>query len=265
MSGDTPQGDRFGRVADTYARYRPSYPPDLFATLADAAGEEARTVLDVASGTGAGARGLLDAGYHVVAIEPDLSMLRRARASLDESDRFVGAVAARAERLPLREGAADLVTVAQAFHWFEEGEALDAFADVLAPGGILGVFWNVVERDAFVGAVRALIHRSVDDVEIPVTAAMREPPPALVDHEAFGFVTTAEFSHEREMTADRYVNYAFSWSYCGGSLAADEREPFERELRALIDRHHGVEPWRERLVAILHVARRREAGSAHAE
>jgi len=267
LSGETPQGDRFGRVAETYARHRPSYPPELYARLAEAVGAGDTIALDVGAGTGMATRGLLDAGFRVVAVEPDPAMLSRARTSLVERSRFAGAVAARAERLPVRDGTVGLVTAAQAFHWFDERDALDAFADVLVPGGLLALFWNVVERDAFVGAVRDLVHRTVDDVEIPVTAEMRTPPGTLADHEGFELVSTKEFAHEREMTADGYVDYAFSWSYCGGSLTADEREPFERELRALIGRHHGVEPWRERLAAVLHLARRRyrEARPARAE
>lgn len=257
MTGAGRQGDSFGRVADAYARSRPPYPPAVFTDLVDRSPIDAPRALDVAAGTGVATRGLLAAGASVVAVEPDLAMLRRARTDPGDRSRFIGAIAGRAEALPVADDAVDLLVAAQAFHWFEARGALDEFARVLSPGGVLALVWNMVEPNAFVGAVRAMIRRRIDDLEIPVTVAMTDPPESLVDHPAFDLGGSREIPHEREMDADRYVTYAFSWSYCGGALTPAERDPVERELRALIDRHHGTAAWRERLVAVLHTAVRR--------
>jgi SAM-dependent methyltransferase len=150
-----------------------------------------------------------------------------------------------------------LVTVAQAFHWFEPRPALDEIARVLVPGGRLAVFWNVVVPDDFGREVHELVSRWSPDCPPPVTQRMRATPAALGDHEEFDVDPPREFYHARSMDADRYVGYASSWSYCGGALPVERRGPFEAELRSLIARHHGGRPWDERFVAVLHLAMRR--------
>jgi len=50
-----------------------------------------------------------------------------------------------AEHLPCEDGSFDVLSVAQAFHWFNPVEALREFARVLVPGGGLCLIWN--ERD----------------------------------------------------------------------------------------------------------------------
>jgi SAM-dependent methyltransferase len=169
----------------------------------------------------------------------------------------VSGVAGRAEALPVAHEAIVLVTVAQAFHWFDARPALDEIARVLEPGGRLAVLWNVVLPDEFGREVHALVERWNPGYGRPVTQKMRGTPPELASHPAFDVDPPREFYHARPMDADRYVGYAFSWSYCGGALAGQRRAPFERELRAVIARHHGAEPWEERFAAVLHLALRR--------
>ena len=151
-----------------------------------------------------------------------------------------------------------MVTVAQAFHWFDAPRALDEIARALAPGGLLVLLWNVVEEDAFTEGVWSLVREFNTDYGRPVTREMFATPAALAEHRAFVAEPPAGFPHARPMTADRYVAYAFSWSYCGGALGPGERIEFERRLRELIGLHHGEAPWEERFLAAAHFARRRK-------
>lgn len=246
----------FGPLADEYARFRPGYPGALFDVLLARTASLEGPTLDLASGTGAAVPRLLERGARVVAIEPNRAMLARGRSRHLDQAGWVGAVAARAEALPVAGGVAACVTVAQAFHWFEALPALAEIGRVLAPGGILAVLWNVTISDTFTDEVRALIARHNPGFGRPVTRSMLGTPAALSRHPAFAVEPPAEFLHERSMTADAYVGYAFSWSYCGGALAPDQRADFERELRAMIGRHHPDGEWTERLIAVAHFARR---------
>jgi len=55
-------------------------------------------------------------------------------------------VDAGAEAIPATAAAFDLVTVAQAFHWFDAPVALAEIARVLRPGGMLALIWNEREE-----------------------------------------------------------------------------------------------------------------------
>ena len=81
-----------------------------------------------------------------MAVEPIPEM----RAKLSGVNVFDGT----AEKIPLSEASVDLVTVGQAFHWFDAPKALAECRRVLRPGGTRAMLWNV--RDETVDWVREL-------------------------------------------------------------------------------------------------------------
>lgn len=249
--------EMFGPLAGAYAEARPGYPPELFDTVVSRLDRRPATAADLAAGTGAATLPLVERGIRTVSIEPNRAMLARARATLGGREAWLGAVVAPAEALPLADERLDLVTAAQAFHWFEPRAALGEAARALRPGGLLAIFWNVVVEDDFVADVRALVERYNPAAEgRPVTERMRRTPAALAAHPGFAVEPPVEYAHARTLDADRFVAYALSWSYCGGALEETSRGPFERELRETIARHHGERAWKERLVTTTHLARR---------
>jgi SAM-dependent methyltransferase len=138
----------FARSAEAYEEGRPGYPPAALEPLGLAPGLE---VLDLAAGTGKLTRVLAASGATVVAVEPVAEM----RAALPDS---VTALDGTAEAIPLEAGSTDLVTVAQAFHWFDGPAALAEIHRVLRTGGRLAVLWNRrLEDDRVNGAIEDLI------------------------------------------------------------------------------------------------------------
>ena len=127
----------FARSAEAYEVGRPGYPAAALEPLGITSG---MTVLDLAAGTGKLTRALAGSGATVIAVEPVAEM----RAALPES---VEALDGTAESLPLPDGSVDLVTVAQAFHWFDGPAALREIHRVLNPGGRLALLWNRREED----------------------------------------------------------------------------------------------------------------------
>jgi SAM-dependent methyltransferase len=242
--GESPTGV-FGPLAEGYARFRPRYPDAMFDSLFARLGDPPGTVLDIGAGTGKATESLLGRGARVVAIEPNRSMLAKAAGRLAGAEGWLGAVAAPAESLPIMSASVACVTVAQAFHWFEPERALAEIARVLRPGGLLAVTWNVVVPDAFTDDVFALVARYNSAYGRPVTRLMLSTPDPLARHPAFEVEPPAEFAHERLMSEDAYVGYAFSWSYCGGALGAGDRAAFERELREVIRGHRPEGSWPE--------------------
>lgn len=76
-------------------------------------------VADIGSGTGILSRQLLVRGLHVIGVEPNNDMRNVAEQSLNIHSRFIS-INATAENTTLKENSVDLVTVAQAFHWFDK-------------------------------------------------------------------------------------------------------------------------------------------------
>ena len=134
-----PAAARFGDDAERYDRARPGYPDTLLDLIA------ARTpigdgapVLDLAAGTGKLTRQLVARGADVVAVEPSPGM----RALLARAVPGARVEDGTAEALPVADGAVDLVTVGQAFHWFATRPALAEIARALRVGGWLALLWN---------------------------------------------------------------------------------------------------------------------------
>jgi SAM-dependent methyltransferase len=138
----------FARAAEAYEEGRPGYPPAALEPLGLAPG---MTVLDLAAGTGKLTRALAASEAAVIAVEP----LAEMRAALPGS---VTALDGTAEAIPVEAGSVDLVTVAQAFHWFDGPAALAEIHRVLRPGGRLAVLWNRrLEGNPVSGAIETLI------------------------------------------------------------------------------------------------------------
>jgi ubiquinone/menaquinone biosynthesis C-methylase UbiE len=145
----------FANAAEAYERGRPDYPAaavERIVTRLDL--RPGRTVVDLAAGTGKLTRLLVPSKANVIAVEP----VREMRAELERRVPGIVALAGTAERMPLTHSFADAVTVGQAFHWFEQDEALREIHRVLRPGGGLALIWNARdERDPVQAALSAVI------------------------------------------------------------------------------------------------------------
>jgi SAM-dependent methyltransferase len=127
-----PLAARFVDVADAYERGRPEYTP----AVAEAIAAELHIapparVLDLAAGTGKLTRALLGVGFDVVAVEPQ-AQLREILAASVGAERVLDGLA---EEIPLPDASVAAVTVADAFHWFDQVRALREIQRVLIPGG----------------------------------------------------------------------------------------------------------------------------------
>jgi ubiquinone/menaquinone biosynthesis C-methylase UbiE len=135
-----PLAARFASVADAYERGRPEYAPAVVGALAaELRISPGAPVLDLAAGTGKLTRPLMAAGFDVVAVEPQAEMRGRLA-------RGVGGERARegvAEAIPLGNASVDAVTVADAFHWFDQTQALAEIRRVLRPGRGLAVLSTI--------------------------------------------------------------------------------------------------------------------------
>ena len=151
----------YERGAADYERGRPGYPAEAIETLVRTTGIEPHTaVVDIGAGTGKFTRALFDHSSAVIAVEP-VAAMRAVFADAFPGQRIVEGTA---EAVPLPDASADVVTVAQAFHWFDQKAALDEITRLLRPGGWLALIWNTRDvRVPWLAEINALMDRLAGD------------------------------------------------------------------------------------------------------
>lgn len=126
--------NHFSSNSDQYHLYRPSYPDDLFKWLASIT-PATNLAWDCATGTGQAALQL--ARYFDQVIASDASRQQIDQATNHPNIRYQVAT----ENNPDIDAATvDLITVAQALHWFDRDIFFNEVRRVLKPGGILAVW-----------------------------------------------------------------------------------------------------------------------------
>ena len=126
--------DLFSTQASSYAKYRPTYPPELFAYLASLCAER-KAAWDCATGNGQAALAL--APYFDKVYATDLSAKQIESALPNPKVEYS---VAPAEATPFADRSLDLITVAHAYHWVD----FEAFARevrrVAKPEGLVAVW-----------------------------------------------------------------------------------------------------------------------------
>jgi ubiquinone/menaquinone biosynthesis C-methylase UbiE len=149
--------DHFSRVAVEYASFRPHYPDQLFTTLAQLAPGR-RRAWDCATGSGQAAIGLARSFECVVATDSSAAQVRQAAAHPK-----VRYAVARAEAASLGDQSVELITVAQALHWFDLERFYGEARRVLTPGGVLAV-WTYANLQVDRGPIDAALYEFYTDV-----------------------------------------------------------------------------------------------------
>ena len=199
--------DHFGAVAGSYADFRPGYPPELFAWLAaQCAGQE------LAWDCGAGS------GQASVALAAHFARVHATDASADqvahaEPHPCVEYRVAPAEQSGLPDRSADLVTVAQALHWFDLPAFYAEVRRALKPGGVIAAWTygvHVTEGDEVNAVVRHFYEHVVGPCWPPerrhVENGYRELP------FPFSRIAAPEFTMQVRWPLAQLLGYLGSWS-----------------------------------------------------
>ncbi len=213
----------FAGVADAYERGRPGYPEEAVRWLV---GDEPLDVVDLGAGTGKLTRSLVGLGHRVTPVEPIAEM----RAELEAALPNVSALEGSAEAIPLPDGVADVVTSAQAFHWFDQEKALPEIARVLRPGGRLALVWNVRDdRDPWMARLSELIGNERGETSDLLEAS-----------DLFEPLEIATFSFEQMLDRDLLLDLVASRSYLA-KLTPPERAPVLDAVGRLYDETAGAD------------------------
>ena len=156
---------RFSDRIENYVRYRPSYPLEALRFIREhadlAAGD---TVVDLGSGTGIFSRLLLQDGFRVFGVEPNDGMREAAVHELGLVPEF-RSVAGWSHETGLGGACADLITAAQAFHWFDICKTKKECQRLLKPNAATAILFNERLTDAseFLIGYEALLQRYATD------------------------------------------------------------------------------------------------------
>ncbi len=160
---------RFSDRVENYIRYRPGYPDKVIQRLhREGILQPGDVVADIGSGTGILTHMLLQEGCTVYGIEPNREM-RAAGERLLAGYPLFTSVDGTAEHTTLADHSVDIVTAAQAFHWFDRKEAGREFRRILKPGAPVVLLWNERRTDStpfLQGYERLLMELATDYNEV---------------------------------------------------------------------------------------------------
>jgi len=226
---------RFSSRVDNYVRYRPGYPPAVLELLKEECGLTAASVIaDIASGTGIFTRMLLENGNRVFGVEPNLEMRRAGEEFLAAHPRFTS-VAGIAEATTLPDHSVDIVTAAQAGHWFDRERARTEFVRILKPGGWAVMIWNERKTDS------TPFLRDYEQLQLSYGTDYREVRHERSTAEIDGFFAPSRlelriFSMIQEFDYPALEGRLLSSSYTPQSDHA-QHEPMLRELQRIFTAH----------------------------
>lgn len=227
--------ERFSDRVDDYVRFRPSYPPELVSALfEDGVDTASLRAADIGSGTGIFTRLLLDRGVTVAGVEPNANMRRAAETWLQAFEKFTS-VEGMAEDTGLDDAGFDLVTAAQAFHWFNNSRARGEFARILKPRGRLALVWNRRRLDdPFQRSYDALLREFAPEYDKVNHLALGDDE--IGEYFATGKMTLSSFDNRQQLDFDGLLGRLRSSSYCPGADSSEYRM-LEAELERLFARH----------------------------
>lgn len=211
--------DHFSAQAGEYARFRPVYPQALYAHLASLTPEHA---LAWDCGTGSGQAAVALAGHYRQVIASDPSSEQIAHAVPHARVHYC---VASAEQPPRAATGANLVTVAQALHWFDVDRFYTVLARVLKPDGLLAVWGYGLMR--ITPPVDAVVQHYYTDIVGPywppdrrhIESGYRSLPFPLTELAAPEFEMTARW------TLEDLVGYLDTWSATRRYLQACGEHP----------------------------------------
>jgi len=225
---------RFSSRVESYLKHRPSYPRDVIDLLKSQCGLTSGSVIaDVGSGTGLLSELLLREGCKVFCVEPNPGMRAAAEKILAKYPNFTS-VNGTAEHTSVAENSIDLITVGQAFHWFDPRGTRQEFLRILKPGGWVALVWNgfQITTEATSAFQNLVVRYSTDYHE-----AVRE----LLDQDIESFFRPGKcrrelFKNEQHLDFEGLIGRLLSMSY---APQPDEPnyEPLLDGLREVFDKH----------------------------
>ena len=226
--------DHFSSHAEIYARYRPDYPRALFEFLGGL-NENRQMVWDCATGSGQAAVVLAEYFERVIATDASAGQIENAIPNPKVEYRV-----APAEESGLKDGSVQLVTVAQALHWFDHQAFFKEVKRVTTPNGYFAA-WSY-GLTYIEPAIDEIVNHFYNDIVGPYWPEERHFIEEKYETIPFPFekLDTPDFTMEKEWTADDLLSYLSTWSATQKYIAAESRNPIEEIANPIKQIYNGV-------------------------
>ena len=214
-----PPLDRFSGHASLYAQYRIDYPAELYEFILASVGER-RAAWDCATGNGQVAGALADLFEHVEAT--DISETQLILAVQKPNIHYQHSPA---EQTPFADHSFDLITVAQALHWFDVAAFHREVRRVAKPGATIAEWgYGLVQLSPDLDPVMLDFYRNR-------IGPYWDPQRAFIDNAyatlpfPFAEAKRATFTARRSWSLERFLNYLRTWSAVRQYIHENEADP----------------------------------------
>jgi SAM-dependent methyltransferase len=201
-------GDMFGGHAKLYAQARPTYQQEMYAYITDLC-ENTDAVWDCATGTGQAALPLSEIFTKVCATDINEKQISEA-----ESRNNIAYSVASAENTEFADESFDLVTVAQALHWFDYDKFWPEVDRVLKPNGVFvawGYDWTKIDFDVDFQIEENLFNLLTNywNPKAKILWGGYKPEKVSFPYE---LIETPSFTIDLHWSIDQLFQYFLSWS-----------------------------------------------------
>lgn len=198
--------DNFSEKSDNYARYRPGYPQELFDFI-KALLKNKRRAWDCGTGNGQVAAVLADFMEEVYATDISAAQLEEAT-----EKRNIRYSKQPAENTNFPDDFFDLVTVAQAIHWFDFSKFYKEVKRVLKPSGYIAVMGYSLFKS------NKETNKVIEHFYKEIIGPYWDPERIYLDEEyktipfPFKEVETPHFQLKEKWSLERLIGYLNTWS-----------------------------------------------------
>jgi len=223
--------NRFGLLAKDYVQHRRGYPDAVYEAIRDRLPAREIDALDVGCGTGVVAHVLAGFCRSVTGTDKEEEMIEQSRQDAPKNCHFL---VAPAEALPFAEASFDLITVAQAFHWFDHGKAIAEFRRVIRLDSLIVIFRKRANDGTRILAdfVWPVLGKYVDRTKLE----RNQNDFSVLRNAGFASCTVINIPYEEPYTPDEYLGFLRTHSVYN-LVPEHQRQAYLDDMRQAMTSH----------------------------